>query len=232
MVSNMEAPESVTKVRIYFKQFDRMISGIGEHFFNLEELVMDTNHLKFIKAEDFSNMTNLKRMNLGYNSLKIDNENVFEKLKNLEELKLHVCKLFKLPSKIFSHHRNLKTILLFGNYLTHLERSLFINNLNLEYVDLNKNKLKQIDVDFTNFPKIKKVNLENNICINEFYDVENPKNSTVSSVQELQQIISRNCTKNKPSILQSSKFSCSSRQVNSVFPEGYSWPFLAASNGK
>jgi Leucine-rich repeat (LRR) protein len=191
----MEAPEGVTKVRIYFKQFDRMISGIGEHFSNLEELVMDTNHLKFIKSEDFSDMTSLKRLNLGYNSLKIDDGNVFEKLENLEELKLHVSKLRNLPSKIFSHQRNLKTILLFGNYLTHLERSLFVNNLSLENIDLSKNRLRQINIDFTKFTQIYTINLQNNECMNEIYDTENPEKSSISSVQDLQSIIYQNCAK-------------------------------------
>jgi Leucine-rich repeat (LRR) protein len=178
--------ENMVQLEIQFSPFDRIISGVGEVFQNLDQISITNQGIKELKADNFANMEKLKYLLLSRNKLKILKENVFDFLENLELLNLDGNQLEKLPTKIFYNQRKIITIHLSYNLLTHLDKEIFATNVELRSIWFIGNKLKRIDVDFTEFSDIKVLNLEKNDCINALCFFQD--------IQIIQEFINQNCT--------------------------------------
>jgi hypothetical protein len=192
--TDFDDTDEVKRLSIELAPFDRIISGIGEIFTNLKSFIAENQNIKMLKSENFAGMTQLTALSLRENPLKPLKENVFEHLISLEGLDLYNCQLEEFPVKIFSNQPNLKKLSLANNNLRYLNKDLFAHNPKLELIILQRNTLKQIDLDFTSFPNLERISLLDNVCINSGFNVFDPKNLSVSSIQELQQKINQNCT--------------------------------------
>lgn len=187
--------EDVERLEIYFGFSTHIFAGIGEVFINLKELWIRGGRIRLIARSDFVNLKKLKWLWLSGNPIKFAADDIFYDLNSLEELRMVGCSITKLPEKLFNQLRNLKILYVYKNEITHLPKGLFANNLQLEKVWVNENQLQTIEVDFRNLPTVKEIELSSNVCTNEVYSPEYPEDSTVSSLQELQEKINRNCTK-------------------------------------
>lgn len=88
----------------------------------------------------------------------------------------------------------LEEINLSENDLTHLDKDLFAKNLKLIKVNLEQNRLNEIEVDFTKLSSLKLVDLTRNKCVDTKYGgLES--DSTMKNVTELQALIRNNCEK-------------------------------------
>jgi Leucine-rich repeat (LRR) protein len=193
--NNFNDAESVEKLLIEFQPFDRIVPGFSELFPNLNVLKIESQNIKFIEAEDFTNLEKLEFLDLSKNPLKTLKKNVFEKLGNLKKLHLVGCQFQSLPAKIFSKLTKLETIDLWGNQLTHLDKELFTKNLELKKIYLGQNKLQKIDVDFTKSSDIKEIKMRDNDCINWTYDKTGSFAASTKSIQDFQSAINQHCTK-------------------------------------
>lgn len=193
----IKEPGGVEELWINFEESSHIFAGIGETFRNLKWLGIGdvySNHIGLIARSDFANLKKLVRLQLSHNPIKFATDDVFADLEALEELKIRRCNIRILPKNLFKHLKNLRVLDLSYNKLTNLHKNLFANNLKLEYFHLFDNELKIIDVDFTKFLSIEKIDLHNNICSNEIYWPVYPEDSTVSSVKELQEKLISNCS--------------------------------------
>eukprot|EP00111_Clytia_hemisphaerica_P004685 TCONS_00013463-protein len=133
-------------------------------FRNLQKLTrlsLKMNGIQRIADDAFLHLNKLKYLNLGKNNLKSISIKVFEHLPSLEELYLNDNQLEGLPSELYNVLPNLRKLHLQNN---NLKDNKFIANLKkLEYLDLSKNKLKEIRARmFQNSPNLRSVRLEEN----------------------------------------------------------------------
>jgi Leucine-rich repeat (LRR) protein len=208
--SNYEDPSNLKNIEVHFGLLFNILDGIGEHFPNLQELKVKEN-IKFVKKQNFANMTKLRVLDLSYNPLRSLDEDVFEDLETLEVLDLRYCRLSNLSLKLFHNQRKLKKIALANNLMTHLDEKLFINNQELEVIWLYENRLKQINIDFTNFEKMRQILLLKNVCINSNFGDDRywfRTSEAETSLDELQKIINQNCYEIEDSETATVKFYC------------------------
>lgn len=166
-------------------------AGIGEAFRNLQTLNIGRHEgtIEFLDREDFANMEQLKELEIFQHPIRSVDEDVFWDLPNLEALRVFRAQLKELPVNLFIKLEKLKEVSFFMNELTYLDKDLFRNNHLLEEIVFEANKLKTIKVDFTSLKHIQEINLQDNKCTN----LEFTKTSDELTLDELQEIVSRNC---------------------------------------
>lgn len=201
-----KSAQQVLSLEMRFGDSTHIFAGIGENFSNLKHLKIEGRPYKWsagyegltelIARSDFVNLTQLKTLDLSQSPIKFAGEDVFWELESLEALNMKNCKLKKLPQNVFKNLKALREIKLGYNKLTYLHRNLFAEKFKLVTIELEKNQLQTIDVDFMSLPNIEVIDLINNVCINEKYQPQEPESSTVSSVQGLQDKINQNCDVN------------------------------------
>lgn len=178
---------------MYFGASKRMFAGIGAAFQNLEVLWIEDNSLTLLERSNFVRLNKLKRLEMPEQQIEFIEEETFWDLQSLSHLNLYRCGISELPSRVFAYLRNLVHVVLSFNRLTHLPRDLFKDNSLIFHIDLRSNQLKLIDVDFTRFTKLSELYLNLNDCIDASYATKFGLYSTVSSLQELQGIVNRDC---------------------------------------
>ena len=137
--------------------------NLGNLFFNLIVLRIESSQLIEIKSQDFHKMQDLEHFSFWNN------------------------KLTSLPSDAFSTLPKLKEIYLAWNQIEELPFGLFINNSNLEIIHLSNNKIKYLGAGlFGGLVKLNKVYANGNICVNRDF-IGN------TAIQQLKQYKKVNC---------------------------------------
>ena len=108
----------------------------GNPFSNFKELVLSDNNLQDIQPGFFSNITNLRTLNLEGNVLTELDDEIFKPLSLLENLILTNNPLIKLPILLLP---NLHTLSLHGCFLTKVNDTRFLHLSQLRYLDLSGN---------------------------------------------------------------------------------------------
>lgn len=165
----------------------QVISGIGETFRSLKLFHIIGPSIKFLERETFAAMEQLELLRLGFIGFEFLPEDVFQDLPNLQVLDLAGNRIKNFPAEVFKNLRKLKKVDFRYNKIEHLPKDLFADNLELDEIRACNNPFKTIDVNFTELPKLKQLDLSNAGCIN---FLANDK----AKVQEAQRIINRNCT--------------------------------------
>lgn len=146
------------------------LPGIGEEFPYLRTLRISGDSVKFVERRSFTNMNQLRELQMSNMPIELLPADLLIDLPNLEIVKMVDFKIEKIPEKIFVNQRKLKELNLRFNKLTVLEKDLFEFNLKLEKVYLTGNKLEQVFVDFTKLTAIKLIDLIGNDCTSQSYD--------------------------------------------------------------
>lgn len=148
-------------------QIESLPQKIGQHFKQLQELIVNLLGLKIVRRSDFSEMLSLKTLNLADNKLVEIPSDTFVDVKNLIILFINGNNIKKIEPDLLSGLRLLRAFNAQHNELQKLD-DIFTENLLLESINLNDNKLSTINVNFTRFEKIKNIDLRNNleICTN------------------------------------------------------------------
>lgn len=134
----------------------------------LEVLWLRNCDIRVLTRKSFATLQNLEELNLSENPISIHDDEVFKNLGNLKRLELYRCEFGMLPAKLFE------------------------TNLKLEKVNLYNNRLKSIQVVFSNLRNIQVVDLRGNDCISESY-FSTDRGTNVWSLVELDSIVRRSC---------------------------------------
>lgn len=121
--------------------------------------------------------------------------NLFSNNLLLEAVYLQRCSLESIDEGLFESNKNLGLVSLSSNKIEHLPGNLFKNNLLLEVIDLADNALKTVDVDFTIYNHIDIIDLEDNSCIDAYYESDDHRyDDAFTNLTELQSVIKANCS--------------------------------------
>lgn len=167
------------------------------HLKKLTSLDLSYNALKTIPVNSFRDLTELNELLLKKCQLKTLSSNLFGNLIKLDNLDLSSNPLKTLPDNIFKNLKALTTLDLAECKLEKITVNLFQHNLKLEEIDLSGNDLKIVDTDFSRFEEIRKLILKDNICVNAYFNEEDPQdsaNTRLMSIEDLNNVLTRNCT--------------------------------------
>lgn len=161
--------------------------GLGETFPSLVDLRLTFSDVRFVKRENFMNMTKLVQLNLTGNKIESISEETFWDLPKLEFLSLCSNEIKTLHQDLLTKLSHLKHFRADGNKIEVLQENFFTNTRELVQVWMRKGSLNSIKVDFTQFKKIQEIHLEGNLCINELFLSSN------GSIDDFQKNIFANC---------------------------------------
>lgn len=168
-----------------FEKFDKVVTLIViqcSGFKNLDKFTflkrftsieIDQTNLEIIANENFRGLANLQNLFLTSNKIQTIQENSFEDLGELKKIKLNDNKIESLSENIFSRNKKLVEIDLNNNQLKVISAKLFSENLKLQTLLLGDNSITEIEQDFhQNLKYLRKVDFDNNKCIDEKFKVE------------------------------------------------------------
>lgn len=146
------------------------VSDAASKFENLSLLFMVGVNLKTVerfKLTPFKRQ--LSNLYLRDNEITRLDADTFDDLKNLFTLDLSINKLKKLHPDLFKELTNLNMLHLNGNQIETLPRGLLRNTKKLDFLHLENNKISKIEFDFqlSDLPKLFRVNLHDNVCIDQ-----------------------------------------------------------------
>lgn len=181
---DLSGNQIMTVTDSYFKGLIRLTSlNLGENEINgfdnaafndltsLVEINLMSNSLteSMIPGKLFSNLKNLKTLDLRINLIKELNAEWFRNLSGLHALDLSRNVIDELPVKVFGALENLKFLYLDDNNLKTLQPEPFERHAGLLVLTVDNNKIQSINSKFfDSFPNIEYFHAENNVCINGF----------------------------------------------------------------
>lgn len=161
------------------------------YFPHLQNLAFSLNHLQIIPPE-ISYLHQLRVLHLQNNQISNVNETIFQSLSKLEKLDIGWNHLSDLPSLLFTYLPAMKELFIGGNQLLSLPSSFYSLSQTLEVISAANNQLEVLDWDqllhfkqltsidirdnrlhiiqpqsyfhSSNFPKLKEVYLQGNLC--------------------------------------------------------------------
>lgn len=140
---------------------------------NLKSLNLGSNEIEWISSDAFRDLCSLELLKLSNNKIEYLGANIFDETVNVQRLELNGNKIEFLRENIFQRLGNLKSVSLSFNKLSNVPGKLFQSNLKLECIDFTSNKIQFIiPVMFDHLKKLSYVNLEENDCIDKYYDQE------------------------------------------------------------
>ncbi|KAJ6647729.1 Leucine-rich repeat-containing protein 15 [Pseudolycoriella hygida] len=120
---------------------------------------------------------------------------LFENNAHLRAVYLQNCDIQSVDENVFTTNKNLNLVSIRSNKIQSLPKNLFKNNLLLEVIDFSENILKTIDIDFTKFELIDSIDLEDNVCIDAYFEADSHRFvGSFNNMTEFQSVISKNCT--------------------------------------
>lgn len=196
-ISN-EFNTNVTEIYFYKQVYVKYLPiNVASIFPKIFQYDADHNAIKKINNENFKGLVDLKQIDLHHNFITSIESEAFNGLVNLDKITLNVNRLRSLDEKLFNHLINLEYIFLNNNPITSLNDAHFDKNVNLDYVVMDFMKLKQLSPTmFDNKPKLSRVFLANNTCIDKNYGENLRWNEILSDEykNELKADIAKSCT--------------------------------------
>lgn len=151
------------RLHLAFSQIREIENGTFSNLRDLRQLNLANNHIEKINARTFDGLEKLEVLHLtGNQYCKID-ENAFTNLKSLKELHMGQIGIMSVSKNTFDGI-NLITILdLHGNNLQDFDRGIFKKLPHLEYLDLSGNLFRKLSNESeVNFRQLKTVHLFDN----------------------------------------------------------------------
>lgn len=155
-----ELPNSITYGQLLLENFrlTHIQPGLFESFTdlrNLRELNLSRNNISKIDPQAFGQLKNLKKLIISHNKkLKEINSDIYESfgyLNNLQELDLSHNSIEKIDSKAFENLTNLKSLKLDNNNLKEIERATFLPLASsIGLIDLRHNSFYSLTLSYFN----------------------------------------------------------------------------------
>lgn len=141
----------------FFQVEDDAFEGLR----SLEYLDLSDNKVLSLPAVALSRLPNLKRLKFDYNHIGVFSYEILRAVQGLEELSLAYNLIREIPEGTFKDHKNLKILNLYGNLISEISLETFKGiESNIEYMDLGFNVIDKIDR--INYPSLRYLNLEKN----------------------------------------------------------------------
>ena len=151
--------------------------------------IITTSQLKFIKRDDFSGMPKLEQLNIADNLIESMPEDTLYDLSNLVDLFIEKNKLTSLPQYLLSKAPLFQRFKASNNSIQALEADFFKQNPILKIASMENNKLQRVSVNFRIFKNLKRADLQNNTCIDTYYNDWRK----YQSADKLMQVIEAQC---------------------------------------
>lgn len=183
-IPNLPNIEKIEK--IFLPKNEILIVKNLENFRNLKILNLEANKIFYIPTDAFWLNSELTNLNLIKNQLTFLEPSTFSRNLKLIELSLNFNQLKFLHENQFAENRDLKILRLRKNQLKIVRRKMFEHNLKLEWIDLAENQIFFIETKSFGQKSLKFVNLKENQCIYEWFDVDRNR-------EGMEKLIERNC---------------------------------------
>jgi len=142
----------------------------GIFFPNLVKYLVTDSGVKSVEQKDFSGIMKLETLDLSGNEIESIPEDTLHENKDLVDFFVNNNNLKSLPVNLLSNAPLFQRFMASNNSLEVLEGDLFRNTPHLKILTLDNNKLQKIYPDFTPLGNLKKIDLQNNPCIDTFYN--------------------------------------------------------------
>ena len=134
------------------KKITTLEKEVFEGFPMLQSLSITSNEeLREIDNDAFSSLTNLVDLNLSCNCIVSINEKHFSELINLKTLDLKSNRMELIEGNAFSNLKNLVNLDLRSNRLLTVNPQLFLGLINLKYLDLSFNRLRYFELSIFDY---------------------------------------------------------------------------------
>lgn len=141
---------------------------------SLEELWLTDNKLKAVSGDSFSNLANLRRLDLSFNNIESVNFSLSSSgsLPNLEILSLTFNNISEIPEGTFTMFSNLKNLDLVRNRIELLTAESIRPIAQIRRLDVSSNRIARIERDF--FSGVTNMTFVSmgNVCFNDEIHIE------------------------------------------------------------
>jgi hypothetical protein len=148
-------------------------------------IVFNTKNVKYDLYENHQkrshdiNQLKIENLNMNY-MFHASNESLLENTKKFTIANANLISLNKEDLKVF---RNLEILNVSRNPIEYLEKGLFENNAKVKEIYLNENNIKYIHPKvFVELSNLNILNLQKNLCINEYYGSQNDIKGTMKTI--------------------------------------------------
>lgn len=163
-------PETVAKTFVRLTRFEMTQTSVtslkAQSFSNLSELLkllLNSNRIHSIDTNAFKDLAKLVTLELYNNRIQFLSPNVFDSLTNLSHLSLSRNKIEFLYGNHFDCLVNLASLWLHQNKIAYLDPKVFHNLVNLKIINLQDNSLIEIAPGlFSNNSKLREIRLNSN----------------------------------------------------------------------
>lgn len=167
---------------------------------NLQYFVLNGNKLKFLHNSTFEKNEKLIGVAIDSTKITVVPKTLFQTNLLLEVVLIENNILTTLFDDTFKTNTKLEKVSFRANELKVLPAKLFgNNNSNLTEIDFGDNFLNNIPIDFTKFPNVNLIELENNSCFDACYYVKKVEAHVdvfiFTNLTEFQNAINVNCTR-------------------------------------
>lgn len=142
----------------------------GIFFPNLVKYLVTDSGVKFVSRDNFSGIRKLQTLDLSGNEIQEIPEDTLHDNEELVDFYVNNNNLKYLAPNLLSNAPLFQRFMASNNSLESLEGNLFKNTPNLKILTLDNNKLRKISSDFGSLGNLKKIDLQNNPCIDTFYN--------------------------------------------------------------
>lgn len=137
---------------------------------DIRKYLVTDSQLEFVKRDDFLGFPKMETLNLDGNLLRTIPEDTFYDLGGLVDLYIENNKLTALPEYMLNNAPLFQRFRASNNTIETIEKNFFKNNFSLKICSMDNNKIKSIKVNFLPYKHLKKLDLFNNVCINNNYN--------------------------------------------------------------
>lgn len=142
----------------------------GIFFPNLVKYLVTDSGVRSVEQKDFSGMMKLETLDLSGNEIESIPEDTLHENKALIDFFVNNNNLKILPGNVFSNAPLFQRFMASNNSLEVLDENLFSQTSHLKILTMDHNKLQKIYPDFTQLGNLKKIDFQNNPCIDTYYN--------------------------------------------------------------
>lgn len=141
------------------------LSDVVKKFPGIRSFLIFSSGLKYIERSKLSIFKRIRILDFFNNNIQEIPADAFDDLTNLQELVLRKNQIRVLPPNLFHNLRNFKWLRAEENQIEILPEGIF-DGTQLVEVQMKKNNLKKIYVDFTRLSNVNVIDFKLNQCIN------------------------------------------------------------------
>ncbi|KAG5668131.1 hypothetical protein PVAND_016083 [Polypedilum vanderplanki] len=132
--------------------------NIGVHFRLIENLIIQSSSLKFLKRSDFQKLHKIEVLNFYNNKIESISNDAFHDLLNLRHIDLGKNRITELQAENFQFSIELRVLDLSENFIQEIPENLFVNKNKIFKINFNQNNVTNfffnLRKNYTNFKNL------------------------------------------------------------------------------